>query len=398
MRALVVTQRLPYAPNRGDRLRAYHQIRQLRTRGWTVDVLSLVHDAEEAAEADPMRADGTRVQTATVPHLRNKIAGAVSLASTRPLTLSLLDSPELPAAIAGLIGDGLPDAILACSSSMAAVALRPPLDAVPLVLDFVDVDSEKWRALGATSRWPMSWIYRREHRTLQVFEAHAARAAFASLLTTEREREALVAFAPDVRAEVIPNGIDLDGFRRPADAPRSSEPRVVFAGVMNYVPNADAAVWLAREIWPLVRARVPTARLDVVGASPSPEVQALDDQAMGVTVTGSVPDVRPYLWRAHVAVAPLRVARGVQNKVLEAAAAGLPCVVTPSVSAGLPLQLKDVCPVGDSAPALADLVVRALQAPVDPDRWQQAVAALSWAETLAPLPDLLAAAARSGRG
>ena len=206
-----------------------------------------------------------------------------------------------------------------------------------------------------------------------------------------------LAFAPDARAVVIPNGIDLDSFRRPADAERSPEPRVVFTGVMNYVPNADAAVWLARDIWPIVRGMRPDARLDIVGASPSPAVQALDDQSMGVTVTGSVPDVRPYLWRAHAAVAPLRVARGVQNKVLEAAAAGLPCVVTPSVSAGLPPLLKDMCPVGESGPGLADLVVRALHSPAEPDRWQQAVSGLAWSQALSPLPDLLADAARSGR-
>ena len=397
MRALVITQRLPYAPNRGDRLRAYHQIRQLRARGWTVDVLSLVHDAQEAAQAEAMRAEGTRVYTAAVPHLRNKIAGAVSLLGKRPLTLSLLDSPALPTAIAALTADGLPDVILACSSSMGAIALRPPLDAVPLVLDFVDVDSEKWRALCASARWPMSWIYRREHRTLQVFEAQAARASYVSLLTTEREREALVAFAPDVRAEVLPNGIDLEWFRRPTDAQRSTEPRVVFTGVMNYVPNADAAVWLKQEIWPLVRAKVPAARLDIVGASPSAEVQALGDQSSGVTVTGSVPDVRPYLWRAHVAAAPLRVARGVQNKVLEAAAAGLPCVVTPSVSAGLPLGLKGICPVADSGQAFADQVVRALVSPTNSERWQHAVSALAWGETLSPLSHLLAEAAGSRR-
>ncbi|AMY10059.1 sugar transferase, PEP-CTERM/EpsH1 system associated [Luteitalea pratensis] len=393
MRVLVLTQRLPYAPNRGDRLRAFHQIRHLRAQGWTVDVLSLVHDAEEAAEAGPLRAAGARVQTAAVPHLRNKVAGLFSLPGARPLTLTLLDSPELPAAIASLTSDGLPDAILACSSGMAAIALRPPLDAVPLVIDFVDVDSEKWRALGATSRWPMSWIYGREQRTLQAFETRVARSAFISLLTTERERQALLAFAPEARAVVIPNGIDLDSFRRPAHAERSPEPRVVFTGVMNYVPNADAAVWLAREIWPQVRVKMPEARLDIVGASPSPAVQELDDQSVGVTVTGSVADVRPYLWRAHAAVAPLRVARGVQNKVLEAAAAGLPCIVTPSVSAGLPPALRSICPVAETAEALGDHLCRALDSAHEPARWTTAVAGLAWSQALAALPGLLADAA-----
>ena len=151
VRVLIITQRLPYTPNRGDRLRAFHQIHHLREHGWTVDILALVHDTDEASQAGAMRATGTRVETATIPHLRNKAAGVLSLPGNRPLTLTLLDSPELPAAIARVTSDGSPDVILACSSSMAAIAQRPPLASVPRVIDFVDVDSEKWSALGARS-------------------------------------------------------------------------------------------------------------------------------------------------------------------------------------------------------------------------------------------------------
>lgn len=393
MRVLLLTQRLPYAPNRGDRLRAYHEIRVLRAHGWQVDVFALVHDDEEASHVNEMRADGLRVEVARVPHLRNKIAGLLSLPGQTPLTLTLLNSPEAASALAKLCTDGPPDVVLAFSSSMAAFAMRPPLARVPMVLDFVDVDSEKWQALGESSRWPMSWIYRREHRTLQAFEAEAARVAHVSVLTTERERQALLRFAPDARAEVLPNGIDLDRFRRPPDA--VTEPRVVFTGVMNYEPNADAAVWLGREIWPLVRARRPDVWLDIVGTSPTAAVQALHDPAAHVNVTGSVPDVRPYLWRAQVAAAPLRVARGVQNKVLEAAAAGLPSVVSPVVLAGLPTELRDLCPVAESPQAFADALVRQLDSAVDHMRWCGAVAGLGWSSAIARLPSALAQATTS---
>lgn len=395
VRVILLTQRLPYAPNRGDRLRAYHQIRQLRAHDWTVDVFALVHDDDEVSHVDSMRADGPRVEVARVPHRRNKVSGLLSLPGQRPLTLTLLNSPDAVAAVRRLWAGGRPDVVLACSSSMAAFAMRPPLDRVPMVLDFVDVDSEKWQALGEASRWPMSWVYRREHRTLQAFEAHAARAAHASVLTTERERQALLRFAPDVRAEVLANGIDLDRFRRPADA--VAEPRVVFTGVMNYEPNAAAAVWLGREIWPLVRARRPDVWLDIVGASPTAAVRALHDPAAHVNVTGSVPDVRPFLWRAHVAAAPLRVARGVQNKVLEAAAAGLASVVSPVVQSGLPDELRALCPVADTPQAFADALLEQLAAPPQHDRWMDAVAGLSWARTMARLPELLAEAAEAGR-
>jgi polysaccharide biosynthesis protein PslH len=395
VRVLLLTQRLPYAPNRGDRLRAFHEIRYLRACGFTVDVCALVHDDEEATQADAMRQEGLRVEVAPVPHLRNKVAGLLALPGSLPLTLALLDSPGMAPALDRLLSGGRPDVVLAFSSSMAAPALRPPLAGIPLVLDLVDVDSEKWKALAVSSAWPLSWVYRREHRTLQAFEAHAARQAYASILTTERELQALQAFAPDVRAEVVPNGIDLERFRRPADLP--CEPRVVFTGIMNYQPNADAAVWLAREIWPMVREQRPDAALDIVGAFPTAAVQALHDEPAGVTVTGSVPDVRPYLWRARVAAAPLRVARGVQNKVLEAAAAGLPSVVTSAVRAGLPASLRERCPLADSPAAIAAALVRLLAAPPEHETWTRSVADLDWASALSRLPDLLQAAAGSQR-
>lgn len=394
MRVLVLTQRLPYAPNRGDRLRAFHQIRFLRESGCDVRVLALVHDDEEASHVGDLESAGVVAGVARVPGLRNKARALAALPGATPLTCLLLDSPELPAALARVLDGFAPDVVLACSSSMAAIALRERLRRVPLVIDLVDVDSEKWRALAASTWWPLSWIYAREHRTLQAFEGNAGRLARMTFVVTDRERDALHAFAPDVACEVLQNGIDVAHFAPAPDVER--EPRVVFTGVMNYAPNVDAAMWLAREIWPRVRARHPRAALDIVGASPTPGVQALADAAQQITVTGSVPDVRPYLWRARAAAAPLRVARGIQNKVLEAAAAGVPCVVTSPVRGGLPDPLKGQCPVADDADAFAAALVGLLDSPAPPDVWRASVAGLSWNAALARLPDALrAAAARS---
>lgn len=395
MRALILTQRLPYAPNRGDRLRAFHQIRQLLGRGWTVDVLALVHDEAEAQQPMTLTSDRLRVSTARVRSLPNRIVGLASLPGSRPLTFTLLHSAESGPAIDTLVRDTPPDVVLACSSSMAAVALSSAAASIPLVIDFVDVDSEKWRALGARARWPMSWVYRREHRTLSAFEGDAARRAALSLVTTDRERDALQALAPRARIDVLSNGIDLDYFARPDDAARAE--RVVFTGVMNYAPNADAAIWLARDIWPSVRAQRPHAHLDIVGASPTAAVRALADEATGVHVTGSVPDVRPYLWQATVAAAPLRVARGVQNKVLEAAAAGVPSVVTSAVQRGLPPALASTCVVADDAEGFARALTGALACPADPGPWRAAVDDLDWSRAMAPLDAWLTEAATASR-
>jgi sugar transferase (PEP-CTERM/EpsH1 system associated) len=391
----MLTQRLPYAPNRGDRLRASQQILKLQAAGWTVDLLALAHDEAEAGEASGMRRPDLRVEIARVPHLRNKIHSLVTLPGKTPLTLSLLQSPDARPAVERMLAGGRPDVVLACCSSMAAIALQPPLAGLPLVVDFADIDSVKWETLSGTSSWPMSWIYSREHRTLQAFEAMAARRAYSSVVVTDREVRALRAFAPEVRAEAISNGIDLRRYRRPADA--RSEARVVFTGVMNYEPNADAALWLGREIWPLVHRVHPEARLDIVGSSPTTAVRGLHSEALGVTVTGSVPDVCPYLWNARVAVAPLRVARGIQNKVLEAAGAGIPCVITPAVRDGLPASLQSVCPVAESAQAFADAVIAQLESPIPADVLTTAVAALDWTATLARLPLLLEEAVAASR-
>ena len=155
MRLLFLTHRLPYAPNRGDRIRAYHTLQMLRRRA-RVDVVSLVHDAEEASHVDDMRDLAETVHAAPVDKVRNYFAGALSLATTRPLTHALLNSLSLPPILQRLVAERRPDVVLAYCSGMARFALEPPLAGLPLVIDLLDVDSLKWRALAATARPPMS--------------------------------------------------------------------------------------------------------------------------------------------------------------------------------------------------------------------------------------------------
>jgi sugar transferase (PEP-CTERM/EpsH1 system associated) len=396
MRVLFLTQRLPYAPNRGDRLRAYHMMAALAPHA-DIDLISLVHDAEEASHAGDIT---TAASVRAVPTSRPYAAWRSTrvLLTGQPLTHALLDAPGMARAIDAALSAARPDVVFAYCSGMARFALEAPLSDLPLVLDFVDVDSAKWTALGRTTRGPRGWVYRREARVLGRFEAVAARRARVSLVTTERERDALLALAPAVRVDVIQNGVDLAAFRAPG--PPAATPSVVFCGVMNYAPNEAGALWLAREVWPLVLRERPDARLAVVGASPTAAVLALA-ALPGVTVTGSVPDVRPYLWAAAVAVAPLMTARGVQNKVLEAVAAGLPCVATGVVAAGLPPEVAPACAVADAAPHFARPILVLLAAAPEARRARAAraaVADLGWAERLATLPGLVAAAARPGGG
>jgi len=308
----------------------------------------------------------------------------------------MLDAPELAAAVASLARRS-PDVVLAYCSGMARCALEPALRSRPLVLDMVDVDSAKWAAMASRHLPPRSWVYAREARVLRAFEAAAAAHAVTTMVVTDRERQTMTTIAPDARVEVVPNGVDATRLR--PTAPPAGAPVVVFCGVMNYAPNEEAAIWFAREVWPLVIARRPDARFEVIGSSPTAAVEALADAKTNVTVVGQVPEVAPYLWKAAVSVAPLQTARGIQNKVLEAVAAGLPTVVTPIVSEGLPGLVLKACRVAGSAQAFADAVLAYLEWTPE-QRRELALAvdlgSLSWDRTLAPVHDILAHAVSRG--
>lgn len=396
MNVLFLTHRLPYAPNRGDRVRAYFLLRTLRAHA-TVDVVSLVHDAAEAARTGDLDDVAASTRIARVPRARNAARSVLRLPSRHPTTHTMLDAPELHEVIETAVAARRPDVVFAYCSGMARLALESPLRDVPCVLDMVDVDSAKWSALARLTRPPMGWVYRREARVLRPFEARAARHSATTLVVTEAERDTLSRIVPDARIDVVPNGVDVDALQ-PRQPPADSL-TVVFVGVMNYAPNEQAAVLLARDVWPLVRRRVPGARLKIVGASPSRVVSALASPADAIEVTGAVDDVRPYLWSAAVATAPIVTARGIQNKVLEAVAAGLPTVVTPNIHASLPDAIRPACVAADGAAALAEALAGLLGLTA-PER--RAIAgradlrALTWERQLAPVEGLLRAAA-SGR-
>lgn len=395
MKVLYLTHRLPYAPNRGDRIRAYHLLDGLR-RDADVTLVSLVHDDEEASHVAEVEARGVTVVAARTAGVSRWAGAVLALAGTTPLTHALLDAPGLAARIDELARTARPDVVVAFCSGMAQFAVRPAFDGVPFVLDMVDVDSEKWKDLGAITAFPKGWVYRREARVLAAFERAATERAVTALVVNDKERAALSHLAPGADVRTLPNGIDVDDFAPPG--PPAGGSTVVFCGVMNYAPNEAGAVWLAREVWPRVVAAHPAARLELVGSQPSAAVKALAGD--GVVVTGAVPHTRDHLWRAAVAVAPLHTARGLQNKVLEALAAGVPVVTTPAVRSGLPDALAPACDVAESAAAFADAILARLrQTPAERRARATAVdlAPYSWQGPRRAFVDAVRAAATSAR-
>jgi sugar transferase (PEP-CTERM/EpsH1 system associated) len=288
-----------------------------------------------------------------------------------------------------------PDVVFAYCSGMARFAMQPPLDHVPMVLDFVDVDSQKWREMAATSRAPKSWIFQREAATLGAFEARAADTAVTSLVVNNREAEIARGLAPRANIQVMPNGVELDRLR--PSGPPSARARVVFCGVMSYSPNADGMTWFVEHVWPAVRAKRPDATLAVVGLDPPTAFRALCAADASITVTGRVDDVREWLWDSAVGIAPLHVARGVQNKALEAIASGLPIVLTAAVAGGLPAAAASASRVANTPAQFAAHVLDLLSfSPAQRREMAQSsdFGELSWPKTLASLWPIFQSASR----
>lgn len=329
---LFLSHRVPFPPDKGDKIRAGRFLEHLAGR----------HEVWFGAGADDLedlkRLTMTKARfadTCVVPlgPARRACNMAVGLVTGAPLSVARFRHPTLDRWVDKVLRTVRPDLVLVCSSAMAQYVTGRVEPTTGLVVDFVDADAEKWRAY-ASVRSPLRWIFAREAQTLVQFERRVLQTTAAGVLVSETERRLLAAFAPDGAAKlhVVPNGVDTDHFQSwPVFAEGC---QVVFCGRMDYRPNIDGAQWFARDILPRVRQRCPRAVFRIVGAKPTRAVLALQ-QLPGVEVVGAVPDVRPYLAQASVVVAPLRIARGIQNKVLEGMAAGRPVVATPQALDGI---------------------------------------------------------------
>jgi sugar transferase (PEP-CTERM/EpsH1 system associated) len=356
MRILMLAHRIPYPPHTGDKIRAYHIARYLARRH-EVTLAFLVDEAADLGGVHPLQEMVGRVEFARLWKPWSLCKGLVGLAVGESLTLRYFKSRALHRRIGSRSGRTPYNLVYASSTPMAQYGRRLGL---PVIMDFVDVDSDKWSQYGRHSRPPLSWFYKTEGRRLRDCEADIARWARLCVLATTAEEDLLKSFAPWARTSVVPNGIDLDYFRPvPRDA---SGPGLIFTGAMDYLPNIDAARYFCEEILPLVRREIPQTRFYIVGLNPPAEVRRLGE-VPGVVVTGTVPDVRPYYERTSVCVAPLRIGRGVQNKVLQAMAMGLPVVASSVAHRGLEAQRGKHLLVEDEPKAFAARVVALLRNP-----------------------------------
>ena len=339
MKLLYLVHRLPYPPNKGDKVRSYHLLKHLAARH-EVHLGTFIDDPDDEQHLPRVRELCKSLHVARLSPRSAKLMSLRGLLTGEALSLPYYRDAGLQAWVDATAAREGVDAVVVFSGVMAQYTRG--LGAVKTLVDFVDVDSAKWRDYAPEHRWPLSWLYRREFAKLLAFEQRVADAATCSFFVTDKEvalfRDLSPGHAP--RLSALGNGVDADFFT--PDAGHASpfapgELPLVFTGAMDYWPNVDAVTWFAGSILPALRQRFPKLRFHIVGRSPTPAVQALAGEA--VNVTGTVPDVRPYLQHAAAVVAPLRLARGIQNKVLEAMA-----MARPVVAAGTCVQAIDENP------------------------------------------------------
>ena len=362
---LLLVHRIPFPPNKGDKIRSYHLLKHLAEH-YKVHLGTFVDDEDDWQHVPTVEKLCATAHFARLNPLTARIKSLGALLGKRSLSLDYYHDKSMTVWVERTVREHGIDRILVFSSAMAQYA-----DAYPTarrVVDFVDVDSDKWRQYAEKKSWPMSWLYRHEATQLLAYERKVARECDASLFVSAPEAALFRKLAPesDARIGFFNNGVDTDYFspERHYDSPYQAGIRaLVFTGAMDYWPNIDAVQWFAAEVFPQLYADNPALRFYIVGARPSPAVQALGQQA-GVVVTGTVPDVRPYIAHAEVAVAPLRVARGIQNKVLEAMAMGRPVVVSSQALEGIDAQAGTDLLLAEDAPAFVAAVRKQL---LDPD-------------------------------
>lgn len=349
-RLLYLVHRNPAPPNRGHRIRSFHWLDYLARRA-EVDVAFLADEPVDEALKITLR--GRCRRFAFVPHWgRGRyLQGLASLALGRTATEGLFRSRALRHLVRKWAGDTPYDAVIVYCSSMVPYVSAADLWQSRIVVDLVDVDSQKWFDYAACARGPLRALFRLEGRRLRRLEASLPQRAGAVCLVSEAEREVFQRFCPAENVLAVGNGVDLELFSPQARLPdvlmprppESEGPTCVFIGALDYRANVDGVCWFVQQVWPAVRQRFPEAVFRLVGARAGGAITAVARRP-GVELVGDVPDVRPYLASATAAVIPLRVARGIQNKVLEAMAMARPVVASSEALEGIDAEPgRDVC-------------------------------------------------------
>lgn len=333
---LYLTHRIPYPPNKGDKIRSYHLLKYL-SQHFHVHLGTFVDIEEDWQYAENIKEWCDEVCLIKLDPRIARLRCLSGFATGSPLTLPFYRDRQLKQWVDDLLKIKSITKIVTFSAAMTQYVRH--LYSAQRVIDFVDVDSDKWRQYAETKPWPLSWIYQRESALLQNYERDVAQEFDKSTFVSLKEAALFKMMMPEVadKVDYFNNGVDTDYFSpiHQFPNPYPTDNRIlVFTGAMDYWANVDAVEWFVQKVFPIVRSQIADIKFYIVGSNPSARVLALT-KIPGVIVTGKVEDIRPYLKYASIAIAPLRIARGIQNKVLEAMAMGKRVVLSPQAMEGI---------------------------------------------------------------
>jgi sugar transferase (PEP-CTERM/EpsH1 system associated) len=363
MNILYLCHRFPFPPKRGGKIRPFNMIRHFAASGHRVTVCSLARSASEAKEGEgiaPYCADFDAVQIEEPLQFARMLA---RLPLRTPSSMGYFFSSRLARRVRERIASEKWDLIFVHCSSVAQYVEQ--VRDVPKILDFGDMDSHKWIEYANYKPFPLSWGYRYEGAKMMAAEKRLARRFDLCTATTRAEWQTLDGYATGAATDWFPNGVDTEFFC-PGNEPHDVD-TLSFIGRMDYYPNQECMIRFCDQVWPMLRAQRPRLRLFIVGADPSQAIRDLG-QKPGVTVTGSVPDVRPYVRRSALMVAPLAIARGTQNKILEAMAMGVPVVTSRIAAGGVDADPGTHLVVADSPEEQAAAINTLLEQPAQRER------------------------------
>lgn len=362
---LYLVHRIPFPPNKGDKIRSFNFLKALAEK-YEIYLGTFIDDRSDKQYVEALNPYCKQSFYVDLQPNFAKLKSMVGLLTGEALSLPYYRNAALQEWVDRIIAEQGIERVLIFSSPMAQYVQDCPK--LHFVADFVDVDSDKWRQYAVSKSWPASWIYRREAEKLRLFETHIAQQADATIFVSEKEAELFKSFVPASADKIgfVNNGVDIDFFD-PGLSYASPFPndikRIVFTGAMDYWANVDAVVWFVQQVFPLVKQQCKDARFYIVGSKPTASVLQLAEADEAVIVTGRVDDVRSYVAHADVVVAPLRIARGIQNKVLEAMAMAKPVVVTSAAMEGIGGNAQIRVAIEDDPRRFAEQVLEFLQKP-----------------------------------
>ncbi len=351
---LFLAHRIPYPPDKGDKIRSWRLLQHL-TQQFSVHLACFVDDPQDFAHTEFLSSICETAVFIPLNPIRSKIASLTGLLTEKALSVRYFDHDAMARAVQKVRQRPLVAEIV--FSSTMAQYIAKPVEGRARIVDFCDADSEKWKQYSNDAIPALAWVYRREADTLARTENRIANWADASFAITPDEAS-IFNHRSEIRKNVgwWSNGVDTNYF----DPALKSENEtvaadLVFTGAMDYRANIDAVLCFYREVWPHLRKALPKVTFAIVGSNPAKQVMALDGKD-GITVTGRVDDIRPWIKNAKVSVAPMRVARGVQNKVLEAMAMATPVVATREAAVGIVAEVQSALKVIDRPSDMASVI------------------------------------------